>query len=90
MSCMLNLTDIFEFVINRFNDVFYELIDCFFIVLNFISYPEFTLIYTGQVIRANKKTINVAELRPPCRQWKIDANFLIKKSRYINAIRCEP
>jgi len=35
--------------------------------------------YTGQVIRTNKKTINVAELQPPYRQWKIDAHFLTKK-----------
>ncbi len=36
------------------------------------------IIYTGQVIRTNKKTVNVAELEPPYRQWKIDAHLLDK------------
>ena len=35
--------------------------------------------YQGWVIKTNKKTVSVAELEPPYRQWRIDPNFISKE-----------
>lgn len=44
-----------------------------------VTWERDGITYHGWVVKTHKKTVNVAELDPPYRQWKIDVHFLTKE-----------